>query len=42
MSWCDCDLIFNLSVVRITCKFLSRSYQEDCKVKEVDAWLDNS
>ena len=26
MSWCDLDLTFNLAVVTLTCKILSRQY----------------
>ena len=37
MSWCDLDLTFELVVVTLTYKILSRIYLENRKVQEVDA-----
>ena len=38
MSWCDLDLIFDLAVVTLTYKILSRLYLRNYKVWEVDTW----
>ena len=37
-SWCDLDLTFDLAVVNLTYKILSRLYLRDCKVSEVYTW----
>ena len=33
------DLTFDLALVTLTYKILSRLYLANCKVKEVDTWL---
>ena len=38
MSWCDLDLTFDLAVVTLACKILSRLYLGNRKVKEVVMW----
>ena len=38
MSWCDLDLTFELAMVTLTYKILSRSYLRNFKVSEVDTW----
>ena len=38
-SWSYLDLTFDLAVVTLTYKILSRLYLENCKVWEVDTWL---
>ena len=37
-SWSDLDLSFDLAVVTLTYKILSRVYLGNCKVQEVDIW----
>ena len=37
-SWCDLDLTFDLAVVALTYKILSRLYLRNHKVQEVDTW----
>ena len=36
MSWCDPDVTFDLAVVILTFKILSRLYLGNCTVLEVD------
>ena len=36
MSWCDLDLTFDLAIVTVNIKVLSRPYLGICKVKKVD------
>ena len=38
MSWCDRDLTFDLAIMTLTYKILSRLYLGNCKVQEVDTW----
>ena len=38
MSWYELDLTFDLAVVTLTYKILSRLYLGNRKVKEVDTW----
>ena len=36
VSWCDLDLNFDIVVVTLTFKGLSRPYSENCNMQEVD------
>ena len=40
MSLCDLDLTFDLTVMTLTYKILSRPYFGNCKVWEVDSGRD--
>ena len=38
-SWCDLDMTFDLAVMTLTCKILSRLYLGNWKVQEVEGTL---
>ena len=37
-SWCDLDLTFDLAIVTLTFKILSRLYLGNGRVYQVDTW----
>ena len=40
-SWFDLDLTFDLAMVTLTFKILSRHYLGNCKVKKIDTWWED-
>ena len=41
MSWCDLDLTFDLIVVTLSLRILSRLYLINCKVWEIETWYNH-